>query len=107
MNYQLTLEAFDNYRRNLSQIQLLQRKFSLRHHEAFDLTEEGFHKLLDSYNVPIDERNGSRAMAIHVQYAEEGGRIKKTIFLFTSPRESKHDVLVVDVSTSVGINWIG
>ena len=107
LKYQRALEVFDNYRRSLSQIQLHQRKFSFSHHEAFGLTKEEFHDLMDFYKVPKCKQHGSKALSISVPYAEEGGRIKKTIFLFTAPREEKYDVLVAEVSSSIGYNWRG
>ena len=107
MEYQRALKAFNNYCKSLYQIQLRQRKFSFSHHEAFGLTKEEFHDLMDFYKVPKCKQHGSKALSISVPYAEEGWRIKKTIFLFTAPREEKYDVLVAEVSSSIGYNWRG
>lgn len=71
------------------------------------MTKEEFHDLMDFYKVPKCKQHGSKALSISVPYAEEGGRIKKTIFLFTAPREEKYDVLVAEVSSSIGYNWRG
>ena len=103
LKYLLALEAFDNYRSSVSQLQFHQRKFSFSHHKAFGMTEEKFQELMDSYKVSKYKRYRSKALSISVLYWEEGGRTK-TIFLFTAPKERKYDVFVAKVSSWIGIN---
>ena len=107
MEYQRALKAFNNYCKSLYQIQLRQRKFSFSHHEAFGLTKEEFHDLMDFYKVPKCKRDGSKGLSISVPYAEKEGDIKKTIFLFTAPRKNKYDALVAEVSSPIVFSWRG
>lgn len=107
LKYPRALKAFNNYSRSLSQVQLRQRKFSFSHHEAFGLTKEALHNLMDFYKVPKCKQDGSKGLSISVPYAEEGGDIKKTIFLFTAPRKNKYDALVAEVSSPIVYSWRG
>ena len=107
MEYQRALKAFNNYCKSLYQIQLRQRKFSFSHHEAFGLTKEEFHDLMDFYKVPKCKQDGSKGLSISVPYAEKEGDIKKTIFLFTAPRKNKYDALVAEVSSPIVFSWRG
>ena len=101
------VKAFDNYKRSLSQLQLHHRKFSLSYHDACGLTKVQFHKLMDEYKVPEYQQQGSCGMSISVPYAQGGGCLKRTIFLFTASRAKKYDVIVAEVSSSIGFYWKG
>lgn len=101
------VKAFDNYKRSLSQLQLHHRKFSLSYHDACGLTKVQFHKLMDEYKVPEYQQQGSCGMSISVPYAQGGGCLKKTIFLFNASRAKKYDVIVAEVSSSIGFYWKG
>lgn len=107
LDYHRALRAFDNYIKSLGWMQFHPRTFSLKHHKAFGLSKEQFHELMDAYKVPDCERYGERAMNVFVPVTEEGGRIKKSIFLFSASRAKKYDVLVAEVSSSIGFNRKG
>lgn len=107
LKYHYAVKAFDNYRRSLSQLQLHQRKFSLSFHEACGLTKVQFHKLMDAYKVPEYRQHGSEAVFISVPSAEGGGCMNKTIFLFSTSRAKKYNVIVAEVSSSIGFYWRG
>ena len=91
------LQAYEDYVKNLSSLQLYAAKFTFGCHSAYGLTRDEFHLLMDDYHVPRSKRYGAGADSIYVIYEEEG-RVTKSIVIFVRSEDNLYDVLVAEVS---------
>lgn len=96
------LNAYDDYIKGLSSLNMYTSTFTFSHYDANGLTKDEFHDLMGEFKVPSKKRYGDQAKFVFVLHAEEG-TIKKSMLIFVRSR-GKYDVVVAEVTMQGELN---
>ena len=96
------LNAYDDYIKGLSSLNMYTSTFTFSHYDANGLTSDEFHDLMEEFDIPRKKRYGGNAKYVFVFHADEG-TIKKSMLIFVRSR-GKYDVVVAEVTMRGELN---
>ena len=97
------LNAYEDYVRRLSSLNMYTFNFTFSHYDAYGLTKDEFHALMNDFKIPERRRYGEQAKRVFVMYAE-GDSINKSMVIFVRSKAQRYDVLVAEVTMGGGLS---
>ena len=91
------LKAYEDYVKGLSSLNMYTFDFTFSHYDAYGLTEDEFHALMNDFKIPESICYGKQTKCVFLMYAEANA-IKKTMLIFVRSKGQTYDVLVAEVT---------